>query len=60
MKHASQSLRDLCCHARRGGLNFREGNYVCEALFATGRLRSMDLVEVGCLLICHTVAVLLR
>lgn len=33
--------------AVRGGLNFREGNYVCESLFATGRLRSMDLVEVN-------------
>lgn len=36
--------------AVRGGLNFREGNYVCESLFETGRLRSMDLVEVNPLL----------
>lgn len=34
----------------RGGLNFREGCYVCEALFETNRLRSMDLVEVNPLL----------
>lgn len=33
--------------AVRGGLTFREGNYVCESLYATGRLRSMDLVEVN-------------
>lgn len=48
--HASTYTRHVvlqCCMPRhRGGLNFREGNYVCEALFATGRLRSMDLVEV--------------
>jgi len=30
-----------------GGLTFREGNYVCEALAATGRLTSMELVEVN-------------
>jgi arginase len=29
-----------------GGLTFREGNYVCEALAASGRLTSMELVEV--------------
>jgi arginase len=33
--------------AVRGGLTFREGNYVCEALYATGKLRSMELVEVN-------------
>ena len=31
----------------RGGLTFREGNYVCEALAATGKLKSMELVEVN-------------
>lgn len=31
----------------KGGLSFREGNYICEALFATGRLKSMELVEVN-------------
>lgn len=30
-----------------GGLSLREGRYICEALHATGRLRSMDLVEVN-------------
>jgi arginase len=29
-----------------GGLTFRESNYICEALFASGRLNSMELVEV--------------
>jgi arginase len=29
-----------------GGLTFREGNYVCEALAGSGRLSSMELVEV--------------
>lgn len=29
-----------------GGLTFREANYVCEALSASGRLSSMELVEV--------------
>ena len=29
-----------------GGLTFREGNYVCEALYASKRLTSMELVEV--------------
>lgn len=33
--------------AVRGGLTFREGNYICEALFQTGRMRSMELVEVN-------------
>ena len=42
----------------RGGLNFREGNYVCETLFSTGRLRSMDLVEVRtCTSSCVTLSV---
>lgn len=31
----------------RGGLTFREGNYICEALWASGRLNSMELVEVN-------------
>ncbi len=29
-----------------GGLTFREGNYVCEALSESGKLSSMELVEV--------------
>lgn len=29
-----------------GGLTFREGNYICEALFDSGKLSSMELVEV--------------
>jgi len=29
-----------------GGLSFREGNYICEALFASQKLTSMELVEV--------------
>jgi len=33
--------------AVRGGLTFREGAYICEALYATGRLTSMELVEVN-------------
>jgi arginase len=33
--------------AVRGGLTFREGNYVCEAVAATNKLRSMELVEVN-------------
>jgi arginase len=31
----------------RGGLTYREGNYICESLWATGRLKSMELVEVN-------------
>jgi arginase len=31
----------------RGGLTFREGNYICEALAETQRLRSMELVEIN-------------
>jgi arginase len=33
--------------AVRGGLTFREGNYLCEALCATNKLTSMDLVELN-------------
>lgn len=29
-----------------GGLTFREGNYVCEALSESGKLTSMEIVEV--------------
>lgn len=29
-----------------GGLTFREGNFICEELAASGRLTSMELVEV--------------
>lgn len=31
----------------RGGLTFREGHYICEEVFETGRLVSMDMVEVN-------------
>jgi arginase len=33
--------------AVRGGLTFREGNFICEALSESGRLTSMELVEVN-------------
>eukprot|EP01041_Mallomonas_annulata_P002860 gene2860-5622_t len=33
--------------AVRGGLTFREANYICEALAETGNLTSMELVEVN-------------
>jgi arginase len=33
--------------AVRGGLTFREGNYICEALHCTNKLKSMELVEVN-------------
>ncbi|CAF4717192.1 unnamed protein product, partial [Rotaria magnacalcarata] len=31
----------------RGGLTFREGHYICEALHATGRLVGIDMVELN-------------
>ncbi|PKI83754.1 arginase [Malassezia vespertilionis] len=31
----------------RGGLTFREGHYICEALYETGALVAMDMVEVN-------------
>ncbi|KAI8923654.1 hypothetical protein BC831DRAFT_470037 [Entophlyctis helioformis] len=31
----------------RGGLTFREGHYICESVFETGRLVAMDLMEVN-------------
>jgi arginase len=31
----------------RGGLTFREGHYICEALHSTGRLVGLDLVELN-------------
>ncbi|RKP06055.1 arginase [Thamnocephalis sphaerospora] len=31
----------------RGGLTFREGHYICEAIAETGQLVAMDLVEVN-------------
>ncbi|CAF1558790.1 unnamed protein product [Adineta ricciae] len=31
----------------RGGLTFREGHYICEALHKTGRLVGLDMVEVN-------------
>jgi len=31
----------------RGGLTFREGHYICEAVFETGLLAALDLVEVN-------------
>lgn len=33
--------------AVRGGLTFREGNFICEYLSETGRLTSMELVEIN-------------
>ena len=33
--------------AVRGGLTFREGNFICESLCETGKLSSMELVEVN-------------
>ncbi|CAE7653998.1 aga-1 [Symbiodinium microadriaticum] len=39
--------------AVRGGLTFREGNYVCESLWETGRLTSMEVVEVNSNLAQH-------
>ena len=33
--------------AVRGGLTFREGNFICEYLAASGKLTSMELVEVN-------------
>ena len=33
--------------AVRGGLTFREGNYVCESLAESGKMTSMELVEVN-------------
>jgi hypothetical protein len=31
----------------RGGLTFREGHFICEEIFATSRLVSLDMVEVN-------------
>ena len=31
----------------RGGLTFREGHYICEEVFNTGKLVAMDMVEVN-------------
>jgi len=31
----------------RGGLNYREASYICEAMFESGQLMSMDMVEVN-------------
>lgn len=31
----------------RGGLTFREGHFVCETIFETGRLVSLDIMEVN-------------
>jgi arginase len=33
--------------AVRGGLTFREGNFICEALSESGKMTSMELVEVN-------------
>ena len=33
--------------AVRGGLTYREAHFLCEALAATGRLGSLDVVEVN-------------
>ncbi|KAJ3146182.1 Arginase, catabolizes arginine to ornithine and urea, partial [Geranomyces michiganensis] len=34
----------------RGGLTFREGHYICEAIFETGNLVAVDIMEVNPLL----------
>jgi len=39
--------------AVRGGLTFREANYICEALAETGCLTSMELVEVNPMIHTH-------
>ncbi len=31
----------------RGGLSFREGHYICEAIAETGRLVAVDVMEVN-------------
>ncbi len=31
----------------RGGLTFREGNFICESLAESGKLTSMEIVEVN-------------
>ncbi|KJE94719.1 arginase [Capsaspora owczarzaki ATCC 30864] len=31
----------------RGGLTFREGHYICEAVYETGLLRGLDIMEVN-------------
>lgn len=31
----------------RGGLTFREGNFICEVLAESGKLNSMELVEIN-------------
>lgn len=33
--------------AVRGGLTFREGNYIMESVYSSGKLSSMELVEVN-------------
>jgi arginase len=43
-----QSLQTLRLAAQvRGGLTFREGHYICEAIYETGLLVAMDLMEVN-------------
>jgi arginase len=39
--------------AVRGGLTFREGNFICEYLHNTGKMTSMELVEVNPMLHTH-------
>ena len=39
--------------AVKGGLTFREGNYICESLHNTGKMTSMELVEVNPMLHAH-------
>ena len=34
----------------RGGLTFREGHYICEAIYETGRVVAVDIMEVNPLL----------
>lgn len=31
----------------RGGLTFREGHYICEAIYETGLLVALDIMEVN-------------
>ena len=31
----------------RGGLTFREGHYICEAIYETGCLVALDIMEVN-------------
>jgi arginase len=41
------SVSDIAGTPVRGGLTFREGHYICEAIAETGLLVAMDLMEVN-------------